>query len=207
MSQQYGGLMDDYNSFLHGNKLKKYYYKFLFIIALLISLGVYIFFNFQPEIYKSSGKFAVFYGNKTENTTTALQTNTDLTKSIAETAKSRYFLEKLSVASGVEFNSDDLDNNIDNIIKSNVVTNSNILNIELYDKNPDNLDKINKIFLTQLNSSKIISGSNSLVTIQTIDPLFTLPEPTYPKPLTYAIVAFVIIFFSGLLIIYSSTPQ
>lgn len=199
--------MDDYDTFLHGNKLRKYYYKFLFVIAVLISLGVYIFFNFQPEIYKSSGKFAVFYGNKTDNTSATLQTNTDLTKSIAETAKSRYFLEKLSGVSGVEFNSSDLYNNIDNIIKSNVVTNSNIVNIELYDKNPDNLDKINKIFLTQLNLSKIISGSNSMVTIQTIDPLFTQPEPTYPKPLTYAIVAFVVIFFFGLLIVYSSTPQ
>lgn len=198
--------MDDYNSFLHGNKRKRLYYKLLISMALLISAGIYLFFNFQPSVYKSSGKFAVFYGTKAENSTAGLQTNTDLTKSISETVKSRFFLEKISQASKVEFNNKNLDSNIENIIKANVVTNSNIVNIEIYDQDPNNLEKINKVFLNQLNSSKIIADSGSQVTLQTIDPLYTSPDPVFPKPFTYAIAAFIAVVFAGLLIIYSLTP-
>lgn len=194
--------MDDY-TFLYGGKRKRYFYKLLVLVAVIISLVVYIFFNLQTPIYKSSGKFAVFYGNKIDNSNTSLQTNTDLTKSISETTKSRYFLEQISRASGVKFEDEDLDNNIENIIKSTVTTNSNIVNIEFFNQSPEALDKINKIFLAQLNGSKIITDSNSMVTIQTIDPLYTLPDPAYPRPLTYAITTFFIVIFAGLLIIYS----
>lgn len=198
--------MDDYNSFFSEKKRKKLYYDLLFGVAILLSVAIYVFFNFQPSVYKSSGKFAVFYGNNSTVAASSLQTNADLTKSIAETVKSRYFLEKISSSSGVKFDSSDLDNNVDNIIKANVITNSNIVNVEFYDKSVKNLNKINDVFLTQLNSSKIVSSSSSLITIQTIDPLYTSPEPTFPKPLTYALAAFVVIVTIGLLIIFSIAP-
>ncbi|MCX6810797.1 MAG: hypothetical protein NTY30_03685 [Candidatus Berkelbacteria bacterium] len=195
--------MDGYNSFLHGDRLKKLYYKILFLLALVISIGIYIFFNFQPAVYQSSGKFAVFYLNKSDTTASGLQTNDDLTKSVAATITSRYFLEKVSQTSGVDFDSKMLDNNVDNIVKANVMTSSNIISVDFMNTNTDNLDKINAVFLNQLNSSKIISGSNSSITIQAIDPLYTLPNPTYPKPLTYALVSLAVIIFAGFLIIYT----
>jgi len=198
--------VDDNNFFSFERKRKKLFYGAMISIAALFSVAIYVFFYFQPSVYKSSGKFAVFYGNDSATASNSLQTSPDLTKSIAETVKSRYFLEKISVASGVEFDSKDLDNNMDNIIKANVVTNSNIVNIEFNDKNIDNLNKINDVFLSQLNSSKIIASRSPLITIQTIDPLYTSPESTYPKPLAYAAATFIIIIVAGLLIIFSVTP-
>jgi len=195
--------MDGYNSFLHGDKLKKLYYKILFLSAIVISLGIYIYFNFQPAVYQSSGKFAVFYVSKTDTSTSGLQTSDDLTKSVAATITSRYFLEKVSQASNVNFDSKMLDNNVDGIVKANVMTSSNIISVDFMNTDTDNLDKINAVFLNQLNSSKIISGSNSSITIQAIDPLYTLPDPTYPKPLTYALISLAVIVFAGLLIIYT----
>lgn len=198
--------MNDLYSYSDDIKRKSYYYYLILGIAVLISITIYVFLSFQPSVYKSSGKFAVFYSNNTESLTGGLQTNSDLTKSISETVKSRYFLEKISQSSNVKFDSKDLDNNIDNIIKTNVVTNSNIMTIEIYDKDVNDLNKINNVFLDQLNASKIITSSNSLITIQTIDPLYTSPNPTFPKPLTYALVAFVVVVVAGLLIVYSLTP-
>lgn len=198
--------MNDYNLNDLGSKRKIYYYYLLLAIAILASAAVYIFFYFQPSIYKSSGKFAIFYSNSSESNTGGLQTNSDLTKSVAESVKSRFFLEKISQSSGVKFDSNDLDNNIDNIVKVSVVTNSNIMNVEFNNPNIANLNKINNIFLNQLNELKIITDTNSLIMVQTIDPLYTSPKPTYPKPLTYALAAFIVIAVVGLLMIYSLTP-
>lgn len=200
------GQLNDYDFDLNNRKKKIYYYYLLLAIAILASIAVYIFFYFQPPIYKSSGKFAVFYSNSSENTDGGMKTSTDLTKSIAESVKSRYFLEKVSEASGVKFDSSELDNNISNIIKADVVTNSNIMTVEFNNQNTTNLNKINNVFLNQLNASKIITDTNSDVTIQTIDPLYTYPKPTYPKPMTYAMATFVVIVVIGLLVIYSFTP-
>lgn len=196
--------MDDYT--LGSDKQKRNSNYFLLLaIAILLSIGVYIFFYFQSAIYKSSGKFAVFYSNSPESTDGGMKTSTDLTKSIAESVKSRYFLEKISQSSGVKFDSDDLDNSIDNIVKVSVVTNSNIMVVEFNNTSISNLNKINNVFLNQLNSSKIVTDTNSVISIQTIDPLYASPKPTYPQPLTYALAMFVITIVLGLLIIYSRT--
>ena len=187
--------------------MKKLYYQLLFAVALLASMSIYIFFNLQPSVYKSSGRFAVFYKDKNGEIANNLQTNSDLTKSIAETVKSRYFLENISKASGIKFDDSDLDSNLDKIVNASVITNSNIVLIEFFNQNTDNLDKINKVFLSQLNSSKLITGADSSITIQTIDPLFSSTDPTYPKPMTYALATFVVIIFAGLLLIYSLPSQ
>lgn len=199
--------MEEYDSFIHSYKIKKLYYQLLFITAFVASISVYIFFNLQPPIYKSSGRFAVFYKDRSGQVTNNLQTNSDLTKSIAETVKSRYFLENIFKASGIEFDKNDLNNNIDKIVNTSVITNSNIVLIEFFNQDTSNLDKINKVFLGELNSSKLISSTDSSITIQTIDPLFTSTDPSYPKPLTYALATFVVIIFGGLLLIYSLPNQ
>jgi len=193
----------DLNSF---SARKKHYLYLLLALAILIPIGVYVFFYFQPPVYKSSGKFAVFYSNNSESQTGGLQTNSDLTKSVAESIQSRYFLEKISGSSGVTFDQKALDSNIGNIVKTSVVTNSNIINVEFDDKSTNNLNKINNVFLNQLNATKIVTNMNSLVTIQTIDPLYTSPKPTYPQPLTYALATFGVIVVVGLLLIYTLTP-
>lgn len=195
--------MYEYNSFINGHKMKKLFYKLLFVVAFLASISVFIFFNLQPPIYKSSGRFAVFYKNSNGEIVNNLQTNTDLTQSVSETVKSRYFLESISQASGVEFDANDLNNNLDKIVNTSVITSSNIVLVEFFNQSTANLDEINKVFLDTLNSSKLVSSTNSSITIQTIDPLFTSTDSSYPKPLTNALATFVVIIFAGLLLIYS----
>ncbi|MEI8061226.1 MAG: hypothetical protein WCG99_02945 [Candidatus Berkelbacteria bacterium] len=198
--------MNEYNSFLNGHRVKKLHYQLLFAVAFLSAILVFIFFSLQPPIYNSSGRFAVFYKDGSGDLTSNLQTNPDLTKSIAETVKSRYFLEKISRASDVEFNENDL-NNLDKIVNASVISNSNIVLIEFFNKNTSALDKINKVFLDELNSSKLISSTNSSITVQTIDPLFTSANSSYPKPLTNALATFAVIVFAGLLLIYSISDR
>lgn len=186
---------------LDSGKKKASLYWMLVIFSLLLSVAVFIYFSLQTKVYRSVGKFAVFYSN--DKLTTDLSTSNNLSKSIAESIKTRHFLEGLSQASGVSFADENLENGIGNIVKADIVNNSNIITVEFNDESKENLDKINSIFLSQLKSSKIIEDSSSMVEIQVIDPMYTFEEEIYPEPIKYALLTFVGVLSIGLLAIYT----
>ena len=183
------------------SRLKKYY--FVVAIAALVAGGAtYIVFSFQPPVYKATGKFSYYYPTSISGSTENLPYTTEtLTKSIAESIKTRSFVEELLFAANVKFDNDVIDQP-EKVIEAKVISGSNIIQADVTNSDMNALKRISEKFFETLEKSTLVSDSGPKPQIRVVEPMYTSSDPSYPKPLEYAMLAAAAVLLIGLMTIY-----
>lgn len=182
----------------------KLYFLNLLIISVIVGIVAFTYFYMQPKTYKSSGKFSISYQNQEEMAAKNLySSNLDsLALSLTEGIKSRVFVDQLMKDSSVSIDPEDL-NKISKIISATVLKDSSIITVDIYSKDRDALDRINKVFLKNFNDSDIVKGQEPKIIIKAVDPLYASQKPVYPAPVKFTIFAMAGTYLLGLMIIYT----
>jgi len=182
----------------------KLYFLNLLIISVIIGVITFVFFYMQPKTYKSSGKFSISYKDPAEMAAKNLySTNLDsMALALTEGIKSRVFVDQLLTNASIKFDIEEL-NRTNKIISATVLKDSSIVTVEIYNKDRDALEKINKIFLDNLNDSEIVKSQEPKIVIKAIDPLYASQKPVYPAPLKFSIFAIAGTYLLGLMLIYT----
>lgn len=184
------------------NKSSKIYFVKLIIFALVIAATVFVYFQMQPPVYKSSGKFSISNEGSSDSLNIYGNVSVNLTSTVTEGIKSRLFVEQMLKDANVTYTAEEI-NQVDSYISAEVIKDSNIITVEIKNRDKNALNVINDHFLQTLRDSQIINSQYPAVTVQVVDPLFTSSKPFSPKPLKYAAITFVAIFFVGSLFYYS----
>lgn len=167
-----------------GYSLKKFYLA-IFLISFALSVSVYVYFATETPVYAARGKFSYFFNTSTNTTITAPFTSDPFTKSISDSIQTRSFLAKLYQAAGVKFDSAQAEKP-SKFISSSVVVGSNVVQVTIFSTNKEDLSKLSLKFVSVLNDSSIISETVPKPNINITEPIYTDPDPTYPKPFEYA---------------------
>ena len=180
----------------------KIYFTALLTLSIIVGVVSILYFQSQPKIYKSVGKFSVSYLSGEEFTTKDVYTtnyNYNLqaeARSLTEGIKSRVFVSSLLRGVGVKFNPKSLDR-IDRIISAEVIKDSSIVEIEIYNNDVNTLKRINKVFLNILNSSDFVESQDPKIKVKAVDPLYSNNIPIYPETMKYSLLATVCFFLLG----------
>ena len=190
----------------------KIYFIFLVLISIAFGLVSFFYFRSQPQVYRSVGKFSVSYAGGEEFAAKEIYTtnyNLNLqteAKSLTEGIKSRIFVESLLKSAKVAYDPEILDN-IDQIISASVIKDSNIVTVEAFSNSANDLEKINRSFLTVLNSSQFVTSQDPKIQIKAVDPLYSNNIPIYPETIKYSLLASACSFFLGVMLYFIFKPQ
>ncbi len=194
--------------------LSKNFFFILVVISIIIGFACYLYFQNQPKVYKSSGKFSVSYVDNSDLMSKNVYTssyNNNLqaeARSLTEGIKSRIFVNSLLESAQIKFDSKTLDN-LDKIISAEIIDDSNIITVEIYSNNQNSINRINDKFLDVLNSSEFVVSQDSKIQIKTVDPLYSNGIPIYPETLKYSLLASFCCFLFGcmLYLIFKSQKE
>lgn len=181
--------------------MKKYYY-FLLVISLIAAVLAFIIVLIQKPTYQSSGKFSVIKNSDSNEIKNDNILDVTLYNSVAESIKSREFVKTLYSASGISYKEADLED-LDNFIKVGVVSNSNVIQIDLINKDKDALDALGSNFNNTVKQSGVLQSQKSKLELRVIDPMYTLPNAISLSPLKVSLIVFVAMYILGLLIAYT----
>lgn len=182
----------------------KLYFLNLLIISLVIGVITFTYFYMQPKVYKSSGKFSISYQDP-EGMAAKNLYNSNLSSmalALTESIKSRVFVDQLLTGASVEFESEEL-NKTNKIISATVLKDSSIVSVDIFNKDREALERINKLFLESLNNSEAVKSQEPEIIIKAIDPLYAGKSPVYPAPVKFTIFAIAGTFLLGLMVIYT----
>lgn len=184
-----------------GGRLKKYYlYSFFF--AIIVAMATYFFLSLKPAIYKSSGKFSLLASAQSTTENKNPYADGILNKTVTESIKTRYFVQKLYADAGVKLIESEIIN-IGDIIDAKVIDDSNILEVNIFCKNKNDLEKINKVFFSTLKESGVLTAGKSENQLKIVEPFYTDENPVSPKPLKYSGIAFLAALLVGILLVYT----
>jgi len=184
------------------NKLKSLYIGII-LLAVIASVGTFIVFQYQPKMYRAVGRFTYYYPTKPEPTTSNIPfTSEILTKSIAESIKTREFLESLFVLTdNVSYDPEILEEP-GKVVQAKMVSGSNIIDVSVVLNDLQALKIISENYFEVLKTTPLVKTDGPSPVIQVLDPMFIESSPYYPKPLQYAALTFAGVILVGMMIVY-----
>lgn len=184
------------------NRLKGLYIGIL-LLAAIGSIATFVVFQSQPKMYRAVGRFTYYYPSKQDAGTSYIPfTSETFTKSIAESAKTREFLESLFISSGdVSYDPSILEHPA-KVIQAKVVSGSNVIDVSVVMNDLKALKTISDNYFNVLKNTPLIKTDGPSPVIQILDPMFIEGNPYYPRPLHYAALTFASIILVGMMIIY-----
>jgi hypothetical protein len=194
--------------------VSKNFFFVLVTISIIIGFACYFYFQNQPKVYKSSGKFSVSYVDNSELMSKNPYTSSynynfqAQARSLTEGIKSRIFVSSLLESANIKFDSRSLDN-IDRIISSEIIDDSNIITVEIYGNDQNDINRVNDKFLNILNSSEFVINQDPKIQIKAVDPLYSTGIPIYPETIKYSLLATSCCFLFGcmLYLIFKSQKE
>lgn len=170
------------------------------LAALLLGEGCFVYFNSQKPIFRAIGKFSYYYPSSANNSKVEVPyTSETLTKSLAESIKTRSFVEDLLTNANVDIGSD-LGDKIDKVLQAKVLPGSNIIEVKVANEDKAALGRISDKFFDTVKASSFASDQGPKAEIKVVDPLYVDKEPYYPKPLAYALIAFATVLVIGFIV-------
>lgn len=154
-------------------------------------------------MYRAVGRFSYFYPSKVNGSLNNLPYTSELlTKSIAESVKTREFLENLFISAGdVSYDTEILEKP-SKAIQAKVVPGSNVIDVSVTLNDLQALKAVSKTYFSVLEKTPLVETDGPKPQIQILDPMFIEKDPYYPKPLQYAAFAFAGVILIGTMIVY-----
>lgn len=180
--------------------LKKFYLAVI-LIAFALAVGVFVFYATETPIYAARGKLSYFFNVSSPQSNNIPYTSDTFTKSISDSIQTRAFLTSLYQEANIKLPTDKTSKPSE-FVTSSVVSGSNVIQVNIYSTNKDNLGKLSMKFITALNKLPIITQTVPPPTISITEPLYTDPNPSFPKPLEYAGLVFIGSLLVGIMFLY-----
>jgi len=154
-------------------------------------------------MYRAVGRFTYYYPTQqTPNTSNIPFTSEILTKSIAESVKTREFLENLFVSTeNVSYDPEILEEP-GKVIQAKMIAGSNIIDVSVVLNDLQALKIISENYFEVLKTTPLVKTDGPSPVIQVLDPMFIESEPYYPKPLQYAALTFAGVILVGMMMVY-----
>lgn len=175
----------------------------ILLLAIVASIATYIIFQYQPKMYRAVGRFTYYYPTQSGQSSTNVPfTSEYLTKSIAESVKTREFLENLFASSKNLSYDPQIIEAPSKVLQAKVVSGSNVIDVSVVLADLQALKVISENYFEIVKSTPMMDAQGPKPEIEILDPMFIEREPYYPKPLQYALFAFAGVVLVGTMIIY-----
>lgn len=172
------------------------------MVALIAAAITYFYVASKPVHYRSVGKFLLVNTNPDTTLNKTPYADSSVNKTITESIKTKFFIKKLYIDSGLKIDSDDI-NVLGEYIEAEVVDDSNIINVNLYSEKRENLDKVNLVFFKSLQNSGLLTVGDTRMEFKIVEPFYTQSDPIALQPIKYSAIAFIAVLTIGMLLVYT----